>query len=427
MNGVRPYDFALARYDPDGSLDSSFSGDGKQTTDFIGNNDVGHAVIVQTDGKVVVAGESNQGPAMDFALARYNANGTLDSSFSGDGKQTTDFTGGDDVGRALAVQTDGKVVVAGHSYQGAATNIDFALARYNANGTLDGAFSGDGKQKTDFAGGGDAGAAVAVQADGRILVAGYSGSDFAVARYEGPDTTAPETTIDSGPSGATSDSTPTFDFSSSEQESSFECRVDAGAFAPCSSPHTTAALAEGAHAFEVRATDPAGNTDESPASRTFMLDIAAPDTTIDSGPSGTTADNTPTFGFSSSESDSSFECRLDAGAFAPCSSPYTTAALADGAHTFEVRAIDPAGNTDQTPATRSFAVATAPPDSDGDGIPDASDACPAVPGTMPDGCQIAAPPPDSDGDGVPNASDACPLVVGTLPNGCPARWLIPNQ
>ena len=89
------------------------------------------------------------------------------------------------------------------------------------------------------------------------------------------------------------------------------------------------------------------------------LDTTAPDTTITDGPTGTVTGSTPTFAFSSSEPGSTFECRVDTGAFAACTSPHTTATLADGAHTFQVRAKDPSGNTDQSPASRSFTVATA--------------------------------------------------------------------
>jgi WD40-like Beta Propeller Repeat len=173
------------------------------------------------------------------------------------------------------------------------------------------------------------------------------------------DSTAPQTTVTAGPSGPTDDSTPTFAFSSDEAGSSFECRVDAGAWSACTSPATTASLAEGGHTFGVRATDPAGNTDASPASRAFTVDTTAPDTTITSGPSGATDDATPTFAFESDEAGSSFECRVDAGAWAACTSPLTSGALADGAHTFEVRATDPAGNLDATPAARAFTVSAA--------------------------------------------------------------------
>ncbi len=122
-------------------------------------------------------------------------------------------------------------------------------------------------------------------------------------------------------------------------------------------------------------------------------DSTAPETTIISGPATTTSERTPRFEFASSEPGvSSFECRLDGAPFASCSSPYTTAPLPDGSHTFEVRATDNAGNTDPTPATYSFTVFTPPPDSDGDGVVDSSDACPTQAAGTPNGC----PPPIVD-------------------------------
>ena len=177
------------------------------------------------------------------------------------------------------------------------------------------------------------------------------------------DATDPETTIDSGPSGLTNDATPTFTFSSSEAGSSFQCKVDSAPYAACSSPKTIApALSNGLHTFYVRATDPAGNTDPTPASQSFTVDATPPQTTIDSGPSGTTQDATPTFTFSS-EPGASFQCRFDSNPFGACSGPGThtpASALADGAHTFQVRAVDAAGNPDPSPASRSFTVVTFP-------------------------------------------------------------------
>jgi DNA-binding beta-propeller fold protein YncE len=177
------------------------------------------------------------------------------------------------------------------------------------------------------------------------------------------DGTPPDTTIGSGPSGQTNDPNPTFGFSSSESGSSFQCRFDSDAFASCSGPgdtHTPASdLSDGFHTFEVRAKDQAGNTDPSPASQGFTVDTQAPNTTIGSGPSGQTNDPTPTFGFSSSETGSSFECKVDAASYASCSSPRTTSHLVDGSHTFYARAVDTAGNPDPTPASRSFTVQTA--------------------------------------------------------------------
>jgi uncharacterized delta-60 repeat protein len=164
-----------------GDLDASFSEDGRQITDF-GAWDRGEGVAIQVDGKIVVAGRTvdGGGTTQDFALARYNADGAFDASFSGDGKQTTDF-GANDVGAAAAIQADGKIVVAGSARHGAGYD-DFAVARYNTDGSPDTSFSGDGRLTTDL-GGGDDGSAVAIQADGKLVVAGRSGDDFALARY----------------------------------------------------------------------------------------------------------------------------------------------------------------------------------------------------------------------------------------------------
>lgn len=182
------------------------------------------------------------------------------------------------------------------------------------------------------------------------------------------DTTPPNAAIDSGPAGGStiSDPTPTFGFSS-EAGATFECRVDADPFDTCSGPgdsHTPGALGDGPHTFEVRATDAVGNTNPASASRSFTVDTTPPDTGIDSGPSGTTADVTPTFDFSGGGVGATYECRVDAGGFGACSGPgrsHTTGVLSDGAHTFAVRATDAAGNVDLSPATRAFTVdATAP-------------------------------------------------------------------
>jgi CSLREA domain-containing protein len=210
----------------------------------------------------------------------------------------------------------------------------------------------------------------------------------------------PDTAIDSGPAEAstTGDTTPTLGFSSSEPSSTFECKVDGGVFAACTSPHTTAALGDGVHTFQVRAKDSALQVDASPATRSFTVDATAPETQIDSGPAAgsTTDDSTPTFGFSASEAGSTFECRTDGGAFAACSSAHTTAALADGQHTFEVRATDAVGNTDGSPAARTFtvdAVADPGPTDPGPTDPGPTDPGPSNPGpTDPGGAADTDPP-----------------------------------
>jgi hypothetical protein len=177
------------------------------------------------------------------------------------------------------------------------------------------------------------------------------------------DTTPPETFIDSGPSGTITGANATFSFSSSEANSTFECRFDGATYSACTSPKDYTNLSNGAHTFDVRAKDGAGNVDATPASRTFTVDVppppqdtTAPETTIDSGPSGTIKLNKATFSFSSSEANSTFECKLDSAAFSACSSPKKYTGLATGSHTFQVRATDAAGNTDSSPASRTWAV-----------------------------------------------------------------------
>ena len=174
------------------------------------------------------------------------------------------------------------------------------------------------------------------------------------------DSTPPDTTITSGASGPTNDSTPTFGFSSSQSGSTFECRFDSAAFAPCSGPaatHTpTTALSDGLHTFAVRAIDQAGNVDPTPATRSFSVDTQAPDTTITSGPSGNTTIRTPTFTFISNVLGSTFQCSLDNAKFAACTSPKAYSSQSRGVHVFKVRAVDPAGNIDPTPAEQTFTI-----------------------------------------------------------------------
>ena len=185
LNGSNNYDFAVVRYNTDGSLDTTFDGDGKLTTAVGTSNDYAYGVTVQSDGKIVVAGYSTIGSNYDFAMVRYNANGSLDTTFDGDGKLTTAVGTSNDYAYGVAVQSDGKIVVAGYSTIG--SNYDFAMVRYNANGSLDTTFDGDGKLTTAVGASNDYGRSVALQSDGKIIVAGYSSNgtnnDFAVVRY----------------------------------------------------------------------------------------------------------------------------------------------------------------------------------------------------------------------------------------------------
>ncbi len=357
--GSADADFALARYNTDGSLDTTFSEDGRQTTDFGADEEGVSAVAIQADGKIVAVGQvySFIASAQTIALARYNPDGSLDATFAREGLKTTALSG-TDWASGVSIQSDGRIVAVGGGLVDAQGESDFVVVRYNRDGSLDTSFSDDGIQTTDF-GGNDEAYGVALQLDGRIVAVGGSGTgDFALARYEGgsgaPDTIPPETVFTGGPMATGNDSTPTFAFAASEQGSSFECRIDNTLFLPCSSPHTTSILGDGPHTFDVRATDSAGNADPSPASRSFSIDTAPPETAITDGPTGASVDQVVTFRFDSSEIGSTFECTVDGSGFSPCSSPHGISPLGDGSHSFEVRAIDAAGNTDASPAMRSW-------------------------------------------------------------------------
>jgi hypothetical protein len=173
----------------------------------------------------------------------------------------------------------------------------------------------------------------------------------------------PETAIVSGPSGTIATDAAIFGFES-DQAGTFECRLDSdddSAWAPCASPQLSSNLDDGAHDFEVRAVNEAGEPDPTPAAASFATDTLAPQTTITSGPEGTTAVDAASFEFEADQ-DGTLECSLDGGAWAVCTSPQSYEGLAEGGHGFEVRATDAVGNTDPTPATASFAVDTVAPD-----------------------------------------------------------------
>jgi uncharacterized delta-60 repeat protein len=164
-------DFLVARYNPDGSLDSGFGQGGHVLTDFGSDADRARAVAIQPDGKIVAVGQTTVGGTNDFAVSRYGADGAADAGFGVGGKVVTSF--GPDSGdsaAAVALQADGKIVVAGGSFAGATGR--FAIARYTASGALDTTFNGDGRLLFGV-GSRSSAQAIAVQPDGRIVVAGY--------------------------------------------------------------------------------------------------------------------------------------------------------------------------------------------------------------------------------------------------------------
>jgi uncharacterized delta-60 repeat protein len=172
LAGQSQFDFALVRYNPDGSLDSTFGVDGKVTTNFGPNiSSTAYSVAVHTDGKIVAAGQANS----DFAVVRYNPNGSLDTSFDGDGKVTTGiFTLGHDAAFAVAIHANGKIVAAGSGYIPTSGRDVFTLVQYNVNGSLDTSFDGDGIAASPPGTNGSRANSVAIQADGKIVAVGQS-------------------------------------------------------------------------------------------------------------------------------------------------------------------------------------------------------------------------------------------------------------
>jgi RNA polymerase sigma factor (sigma-70 family) len=171
------------------------------------------------------------------------------------------------------------------------------------------------------------------------------------------DTRPPKTLIASGPSGTVHRAKATFVLDANEDPVTYECRLDGRAFAPCSATVTFAGLEAGEHRFAARAEDDEGNVDRTPARRRWrVVDESAPNTTITDHPGVNSNDSSPTFRFRSSESGSSFECRLDSGSWKACSSPKTYNDLANGHHVFRVRARDASGNVDASPATWTWTI-----------------------------------------------------------------------
>jgi len=197
--GVTTWDFAVVRYNPDGSLDTSFGGTGIVHTPVGNSHDQATSVAIQADGKIVVAGiicngvGNCSGLGTSIAVVRYNPNGSLDISFNGTGIVVTSVGGSRDGAFSLAIQTDGEIVVAGTSFHN--PNSDIAIVRYNPNGSLDTTFGGIGKIIIPNGNNGGNTPSMQIQADGKVVVVGssYNGSeyDFRLFRYQtdgSPDT-----------------------------------------------------------------------------------------------------------------------------------------------------------------------------------------------------------------------------------------------
>lgn len=186
-------DFAVARYNSNGTLDTSFDGDGKVTDDIDGDEDSANTVALQPDGKIVVAGQAVDGffGDADFAITRYNSNGSIDTGFDVDGLVTQDFDFNFDEATGAVIQPDGRIIVAGTARISGSgfSDDDFAVVRLNSNGSLDSSFGSNGTVETDFGPGDDSVTKALLQSDGKLLVVGaaenaFGDEDFAIARYD---------------------------------------------------------------------------------------------------------------------------------------------------------------------------------------------------------------------------------------------------
>jgi uncharacterized delta-60 repeat protein len=293
-NGTN-YDVAVVRLLSDGSLDASW------TTPIGASDEEAYALTLQADGKIVAAGYSSNGTNNDFALVRYNVNGSLDSTFDSDGKVTTDVATRDDEAWTLAVQPDGKLVATGHALTWTGSAHDYALARYAPDGSLDGGFGTGGKVVTPIGTGAssDYVRGAALQPDGRIVVAGsavVTQTSWGVARYvlDGTAPTNPTLTSTSHTPGVWS-ADPTVDVAFAGAADDWGS-VDGFSFlwdtSPALAPDTvkdaeetaagttSSSLADGAHYLHLRAVDAAGNWSAPVHQGPFRIDTTAP------GPAG---------------------------------------------------------------------------------------------------------------------------------------------
>ena len=302
----RDIGFALVRFNTDGSTDFSFGTGGKQITDFFGAGAKANDVVLQPDGKFVVAGtasdSSTRPVATDVAVARYNSNGSLDVGFGSGGETAIPFPdSASEQGNAVAVLPDGKIIVAGAAFRTFATPPDFALVRYNSDGSLDTGFGSGGTKTTDVAGGTDEAFGIAIQSDGKVVVAGrsfLSDFDLTLARYSNEVATP---TTDTTPPTAPTNLTATFNTTTNAIDLSWTAATDNVAVAgyriyrdngpsPINTVNGTTfsdAGLSGTHSYGVTAMDAGGN--ESGLSNTASATVAGGDITPPSAPTALTA------------------------------------------------------------------------------------------------------------------------------------------
>jgi uncharacterized delta-60 repeat protein len=266
--------FHVVRFTEVGAVDTGFGAGGVASVDLAGNE---HAIEATIDaaGRIVAVGRAYDGAAGSMVVARFDDAGTPDPTFGGgDGLVLASVNGtSSDVASGVAIDSDGRIVLAGTAQTWSARVNDFVVVRLLDDGSFDPSFGGDGIEITNL-GDDDQAFAVVVDPAGGIVAAGMGGprQDLVLARYlaaEPPDTTPPDTTIADGPSDPTTETTSTFTFGGSDDRTApgaltFECSVDGDPFAACVSP-LDVSVPVGEHSIAVRAIDGATNTDLTPA------------------------------------------------------------------------------------------------------------------------------------------------------------------
>ena len=361
----RDIGFALARFNADGSTDFGFGTGGKQITDFFGAGAKANSVVLQSDGKFVVAGTASDSAtrpvATDIALARYNSDGSLDSGFGIAGETAIPFPdSASEQGNAVALLPDGKIIVAGTAFKTFNTPPDFALVRYNSDGSL------DGIKTSDIAGDTDEGLGVAIQSDGKVVVAGRSfrsNFDLTLARYINE---VPVPVTDTTPPAAPAGLTATFNSTTNAIDLSWTAATDNvgvtgyriyrdGGPVPINTVNVTTfsdAGLSGTHSYGVTAIDAAGN--ESGLSNIASATVVGGDITPPTAPAALTATanlatGTITLSWTASTDDvgvSGYRVFRDNGSTPISTVSGTTFSDTNqlGTHVYAVAAIDAAGN-----------------------------------------------------------------------------------
>lgn len=388
--------FTVVRYNFDGSLDLSFDGDGKVQTDFGAEFATANSVAIQTDGKLVVAGIVSVGGQFDFGVVRYLANGSLDPTFGSNGRVTTAVGFLNDHANSVAVQGDGKIVVGGYSQVSAEPyTVHFSLVRYNIDGSVDPGFGKGGGVITPDQNVVNQGLSLAVQPDGKIVLAGNSGGDFAFVRYN-PDGSIDQSFGTNGkavvpntstvysiaiqPDGkivaaGTSYNGTNNDFALVRLESNGSLDPSFGnngrVVTSVHGDDRAYAVAIQSDGRLVVAGSSWTNVNPNPGDIVLIRYFSEacgppPQTTIVGTPPWQTNNTTATFEFVGSGNSgtplTTFDCKIDNLEFAECTSPKTYTGLSDGEHTFIVRSRDGTGNVDSTPAVHTWTVDTVPPE-----------------------------------------------------------------